>query len=277
VREKEDERETETDPEFVLEILDDNVDEPDIFGEDVTEFDREPRLEALGERDVRADDVEEGVTATVLLAEAEFDEEILTRGDALWGEIVPDTDTEGDGDVFIDAEVVLDAVGDTVFESDTALDFEMLDVGVDEPDNLVDDVTVFDRETRLDTLGERDARADDVEEGVTETVLLAEVDFDDDTLTRGVALFGVTVPDTDIEGDDEVFVVAVIVLDAVIVFDTEVDPVFVWDNDGDAVTDREAMGDAEALMLRDALVEADGDLDDSGEAVDVREKRADAE
>ncbi len=37
------------------------------------------------------------------------------------------------------------------------------------------------------------------------------------------------------------------------------------------------MGDAEALMLRDALVEADGDLDDSGEAVDVREKRADAE
>ena len=103
----------------------------------------------------------------------------------------------------------------------------MLDVGVDEPDNLVEDVTVFDRETRLDTLGERDARADDVEEGVTETVLLAEVDFDDDTLTRGVALFGVTVPDTDIEGDDEVFVVAVIVLDAVIVFDTEVDPVFV--------------------------------------------------
>ncbi len=83
MREKEDERETETDPEFVLEILDDNVDEPDIFGEDVTEFDREPRLEALGERDVRADDVEEGVTATVLLAEAEFDEEILTRGDAL--------------------------------------------------------------------------------------------------------------------------------------------------------------------------------------------------
>jgi hypothetical protein len=46
----------------------------------------------------------------------------------------------------------------------------------------------LDREPRADALGERDVKADEVAEGVMDTVLLAEVDFDDETLTRGEAL-----------------------------------------------------------------------------------------
>ena len=135
---------------------------------------------------------------------------------------------------------------------------------------------------------------------MTDTVLLAETDFVDEALTRGEALRGVTVPDTDADGDFEPMLETVellvidaevvplpetlgvgveeseietlddaegekdarteadVVFDAVVVFDTEGDPELVCETDGDSVFDREAIGDLEAVMLRDALAEADG-------------------
>ncbi len=81
--------------------------------------------------------------------------------------------------------------------------------------------------------------------------------------------------DTDDDGD--------IVAEADVDLDTDEDldsvpePVFARDTDADAVPDRETTGVVEALMLRDSMGEADGELDARGEAVDEREALADAE
>ena len=81
----------------------------------------------------------------------------------------------------------------------------------------------------------------------------------------------------DAEGDKDAFTEADVVFDAVVVLDWEGEPVFVRETDGDAVLDGEAMGDVEALMLRDVLGEADGEVDGFGEADVVRENLKEAE
>ena len=88
-------------------------------------------------------------------------------------------------------------VDDTVFETDTAPDFDALGESVDKPDILGEGVPVFDNVPRLDVLGERDTRVERVDndegENDEDVVLVRELVVDGDVVH--VALL-------DIEGDD---------------------------------------------------------------------------
>jgi hypothetical protein len=141
-----------------------------------------------------------------------FDREAIGDLEAV---MLRDALAEADGEVdgFGEADVVIEnlkeaenvplklrafeIVDDTVFETDTAPDFDALGESVDKPDILGEGVPVFDNVPRLDVLGERDTRVERVDndegENDEDVVLVRELVVDGDVVR--VALL-------DFEGDD---------------------------------------------------------------------------
>jgi hypothetical protein len=255
---------------------------PESLGVGVEESEAENLDDAEGDKDAftEADVVFDAVVVLDWEGEPVFVRE--TDGDAvLDGEAMGDVEArmlrdvlgEADGEVdgFGEADVVrenlkeaenvplelclFEIVDDTEFETDTALVLDTLGEGVVEAEELGEGVPEFDNVPRLDELGERDTRAervDDIEGEIDEDIVLVrELVVDGDVV--GVALFV-------IDGDDvddtlrETWEALGVTVKRRGVDDAADDN----EDDGEAVIEEESLADADALavveMLRDAIL-----------------------